>query len=152
MLTFKMLRQQHILSTDEWMSLRNSPMFCGRKYMAPMVWGFGGIWTSNRMTNALPFEIWTIKTRCFLHHVFKTDCGEIFMVFICTVNIQNDTCGLAMAFYFWLMMNGWSLEIVKKNCDKKMSYSGGFQPRTFGFMSNALPFEVDSDLSLCQTE
>ena len=37
-------------------------------------------------------------------------------------------------------------------CDKNVSLVGGCQPRTLGFMPNALPFEMDSDLSLCQTE
>ena len=91
-----MLRQQHILSTNEWMSLRNSPMFCGRKCMAPMVWGFRGIWTSNLMINALPFEIWTIKTRCFLHGSHRPwkvlefeSCLEQCLIFQSALNMGN---------------------------------------------------------------
>ena len=112
------------------MSLRNSPMFCGRKCMAPMVWGFGGIWASNLMINALPFEIWTIKTRCFLHHVFNTDCGEkryswyLFVVLI----FKMIPVDWKWHFNFWLMMNGWSLEILFFFCDKKCLTSGGFNP------------------------
>ena len=52
--------------------------FLWQKIMGPMRWGFGGTWTSNLMTNTLlwPFEVGTIKTRCFLSHVFNTGCGE----------------------------------------------------------------------------
>ena len=62
-----MLRQQHFISTDEWMSLRNSPFLWRKMDSSNRV---GGTWSSNLMTNALPFEVWTIRTRCFLPHVF----------------------------------------------------------------------------------
>ena len=80
-----MLRQQHSNDmTDECVSLRDSPIFCGTKFMVPIGRGLGGggggggggTWNSNLMSNALPFEVWTIKTRCFLPSVFNADCGE----------------------------------------------------------------------------
>ena len=118
-------------------------------------WG-GGTWTSNLimlMTNALPFEVWTIKTRCFLPHVFNTGFGEKDIQGTCIyfygVILKNDTCALAKAFYFW-QMNGCSYR--NSFCDKKCLTPGVFQPRTLAFMLNALPFEVDSDISLCHME
>ena len=123
-------------------------------------WGWGGCWgwgvetwTSNLVTNALPFEVWTMKTRCFqiLAAVFQYWLWWIFRLFIYGVNFQNYTCALAKAFYFWLMMNGCSWEIVIF-CDKNVSLQGVSTQnlRKLGFMP--MPFEVDSDLSLCHTE
>ena len=116
------------------------PIFCGRKLFYGCNGVGVGVGGEGRHLNlqpqdkcALPFKVWTIKTRCFLP-------------------IQNDTCALAMAFYFWLMMNGCSWEKSIFFFFTKMSYSRGFQPRTLGFMPNDVPFEVDFDLSSCQTE
>ena len=68
--------QRHSFSTYEWISLRNSPFFVAENLWLQWGCGLGGTWTSNLMTNALPFEVWTIKTRCFLPHVFNTGSGE----------------------------------------------------------------------------
>ena len=99
--------------------LEKQSIFCGRKCMG----GLGGTRTSNLiMTNALSFEVWTIKTICFLPHVFLilTVVKKIYRMFICGIVIQNDTCALATASYFWLMMNGCSWVIVIF-CDKNVS-------------------------------
>ena len=46
-------------------------------FVAENLWlQWGVTWTSNLMTNSLPIEIWTIKTRCYIRHVFNTDYGE----------------------------------------------------------------------------
>ena len=53
--------------------------------------------------------------------------------------------------HFILTDEEWMILIIffcdKIFCDKNVSLVGGCQPRTLGFMPNALPFEVDSDLS-----
>ena len=71
------------------------------------------------------------------------------------LNLQtHDKCSLWTGNgILFLTDDEWIIfRISKNNLWQKMSHSRGFQPKTFGFMSNALPFEVDSDLSLCQTE
>ena len=67
MLTFKMLRQQHSNDmTDEWVSLRDSPIFCGPKFVVPIERGLGNgggtgdgpeTLTSCQMLNHLKFEL-----------------------------------------------------------------------------------------------
>ena len=154
MLKFKMLRQQHSFSTDEWMSFRSSQFFCGRNKW--LQWG-GRLGaseppTSCQMLYHLKFEL-SKPVAFYLMFLILRVVKNIYRVFICGVNIQNDTCALATALYFWLVMNGCSWEIVNFLW-RKMSHARGFLPRTLGFMPNALRFEVDSDLSLtlCQTE
>ena len=114
-----MLRQQHLFSTDEWMSLRNSPFS-----VAENVWGVG------RHQNLQPHHdkcsiIWSLN---YQDHMLSTSCffliltvvKKIYRMFICGIVIQNYTCALATASYFWLMMNGCSWVIVIF-CDKNVS-------------------------------
>ena len=151
MLTFQMLMQQHSFSTDEWISLRNSPIFLWQKIYGSNGVGVGHVWGH---LNIQPHDkcstIWNLNCQ---DQMLSTSCffWLICRVFTYGVNIQNDTCALATAFYFWLRMNGCSWEIVSFLW-QKMSHSREFQPRTLAFMLNALSFEVDSDLSLGQME
>ena len=46
---------------------------------------------------------------------------NVYKIFMCGANIQKDTCALAKAFYFWLVMNGCSWEIVNFFVTKNVS-------------------------------
>ena len=81
--------QQHSFSTDEWISLRNSPFLCGRKYMAPLGLGFGEhlniqphhahgkcftIWSFNYQdqmlsTSCFKYWLWWKRYRLFIYGV-----------------------------------------------------------------------------------
>ena len=141
-----MLKQQHLFSTVHllWQKMYDSN--------GVGLWWVPELPTPWQMLYQLKLELWRPDT--FYPMFVNTGCGERglhYRVFICVVNIQNDTCALTTASYFWLMMNGCSWEIVNF-CEKKMFHSRGFQPRTLGFMPNALPFAVHSDLSVRETE
>ena len=102
--------------------LEKQSIFCGRKWLVPMGWGFRGhlnlqphdkcstIWSLN-------YQDQMLSTSCFL---ILTVVKKIYRIFICGVVIQNDICALATACYFWLMMNVCSWEIVIF-CDKNVS-------------------------------
>ena len=70
-----MLRQQHLFSNWGMDVLEKQFNVLWQK-MYGSKGGGGGTWTPNLMTNSLPIEIWTIKTRCVLHHFYNTDYGE----------------------------------------------------------------------------
>ena len=155
MLAFKILRQQHFFS-NWWMDVLEKQSnvlwqkICGSNGVGG---GHQNLQPHDKFSTNwnLNYQDQMLSTSCFLILWWK----EIFRVFICGVNIQNDTSALATAFYFnWCRMDDLENFFFVTNffCDKNVSLVGGCQPRTSGFMPNALPFEVDSDLSLCQTE
>ena len=113
-----------------WMDVleKQYNLMCQKIYGSNGVWGLGDTWTSNlQMLYHLKFEL-SRPAAVYLMFFILTVVKKINRVFICGVNIKYDICALAMAFYFWMMMNGWSWEIVYFFTKKIISLQGVSEP------------------------
>ena len=101
----------------------------------------------------LNYQDQMLSTSCFLIlTMVKRDIqgGYLFVVLIFKMIPVHWQRHFILTEVEWMVLRNFFA--TKFFCDKNVSLVGGCQSRTLGFMPNALPFEVDSDLSLCQTE